>query len=641
MMSTYYVPLELVGGHYGIAREWLRSGLEPIAEADLLNELESAKYVHQEHTVFFDGALRRLTILACNDAHGYSYLPVNRDGTLHSRQPDSTHIHEEHLEPYFDRVYTNCAVTEAMLPEQRSQISVDYMERQLLLGDNDSRSGAHADWRQLTQMGRVLLVGEPGAGKTTLLRRIAIGLVRIPFDAPDFALPVYLQLREWQPDCRLDRLVRHELSHLIGGDFDNGFPELAASGRMIFLFDGLDEIPTEWRSEAFQEIVSFIEHNSTCRYIISTRPTAKPSGRALELEEVTIPDLSEAQIQELCWRRLPETKSPWTHFWNRLCSEPDIAAIAKNPLLLTLLIARFVRDSLSPHFAGEVVLLALEALTDGWDSVRGVRRTTGSSLSPKVALSVLKRLAAMMGEKSETTLSDSDCSRLLSDMAVPKPPLILLTEIEAASGLIRRTKSHRWEFSHLAFRDYLQAASVTETLAQAAATDRQMSPSLWRYICSEAHDASGLLTRQTEGPYHSHSIELAASAMTQRLVVSRNVIRGFCLSALWLLDKLVGRVTLTDLQPDARAEQSDMPAVMELVTVAESELDLLNLYTFVAILRRTRDGYASTELGNRLKLSSNDKIRLLTPFLLAEGRLEIRRGDGETDGQAVFTLVRS
>lgn len=632
MMGDYFMPLERDGAHYVFSPDWIRSALEPIP-ANQIRERLLAAFKTTEGLLLFQGGLHRVTLhTPLTDDSDYCYVSTDVEGTPDLRsEEDREAAAASGMDQYRTHVVDRCRFTEWILPEQRAQLETDYLERDYVLQSKigTGRSGL-VDWRSIADRSRVLVVGAPGAGKTSLLRRIAVGLATA---TDETRVPIYLELRHWQEVGGIGRLARNELSVLGANGSEAAIEAADALCNFVYLLDGLDEIPVELQQEAWSDIRAFVEQRPTCRYVISTRPSTRPLLTTLDFEEITLGEMTPVQVKELCWRRLPDAIKPWSSFWNRLASEPDVIGLAKNPLILTLLVARFLRDALSPHFVGEVVMLALEALTDEWDSVRGVKRTTGSSLSPKVALTILKELASEMSSQGVVFLSDEYCLRLLENRATPVAPLTVLTRIESQSGLIRR-RQHGWEFSHKAVHEYLAATSLGGDKFLRAATTHGASPELWRYRCSESDWASALLPQLTDGPYQHRSIFLATGALSQRLVLSRDVIHAFSLSATWLFERLVDAVDVERQAAPGRSAQPDEAAVIVSYLIrAKGELELFNLATFVAALRNTRDGDASDEISSRLKASASEKVSNLAPLLLDEGRLVFERSaDSQTTG---------
>ena len=634
-VSLYCLPLERAGGHYVLAREWLASNLEPIPEVKLRQALKD-KFELESAIVLISGALCQTKIYTPKDNEDFCYVVVDSDQKPIDSEASTISIHQSLLQNYSERVVKEFGYSEGILPEQRSYLRTEYLDRTCEV-QSPSGSRKLADWRAVTKGSRVLLVGRAGAGKTTLLRRITIGLVTDDSSSTDYQLPVYIQLRNWHEGRGIERLVQHELAEFAADDFSSKYAELANSGRLLFLLDGFDEIAMERRTEALDDLKRFMRKNLTCRFVISTRPSVIPNTSELNFIEFLLNDLSASQVQELCWRKLPEREASWKSFWNRLVSEPDVASLSANPLVLTLLIARFIRDSLSPHFVGEVLSATIEALTDEWDSVRGVRRNIVKTLTPKLQLALLRHLAAAVSSRGLTEFTDSDYSEIMDGMVLNESPRLVIQKLEEHTGLVHRTSKNTWRFSHRAVQDYLCSAHLSDKSASILETDPRTSEMVWRYACWNASDASDLLRRKSEGPYRSDYVMSATKALTQNLFVHTDVVRAYSLSAVWLLEKLCAGLEVSNLSV-GKGGDIHRRISCRLSGTAERAADLKQLRELLIALHHARDGVANRELSQRIESSNDETVRLLAPFVRVEGRLE---GDIQTTDAVAHLIIKS
>src|SRR5207248_2729384 len=109
----------------------------------------------------------------------------------------------------------------------------------------------------------------------------------------------------------------------------------------------LDEVLDQHRQVVLSEIQKATDIGTKCQFFISSR--SKEDSHSLhnfENYEIAAPST---------WQKLQMVKSRFKDaatafaFWTRLRAEADLAAPASNPLLLTLLAARYGRNELNPH----------------------------------------------------------------------------------------------------------------------------------------------------------------------------------------------------------------------------------------------------------------------------------------------------
>jgi hypothetical protein len=153
---------------------------------------------------------------------------------------------------------------------------------------------------------RIVLLGQAGAGKSTALRYLASHplaaklpapreeeteeLVTVVVDLPRAAgvpLPQYLA-----------QDAQQRLSLSLSPEF---FDDLLSHGRAILCLDGLSEIPTqEGRTQAIEQIESWLSKYPRCRYIVTARPDAYAPGlnRDTFAHYVLVP-WSEASVEEI------------------------------------------------------------------------------------------------------------------------------------------------------------------------------------------------------------------------------------------------------------------------------------------------------------------------------------------------------
>jgi hypothetical protein len=624
--ERFCLPLEVQGHQFVPAREWLVANLARIPEFRLRSALKKA-FVAQVSTVLLEGQSFQTTVyVPKGGTDDFSYVIVDETGIPVSTEALPPLPDEPFIRGYLDRVRESLAATESILPDQQAHLWTEYLERTCeMFSGRGSAARVFTDWRAITRDTRVLLLGRAGAGKTTLLRRIAIGLADDEPTAIEYLLPVYVQLRNWRSVGGLEGLVRREIAALATDEMASSLKTLGESGRLIFLLDGLDELATEHRPKAFDDLDAFIQRNSKCRFVIASRPTAAPQKLRETFSACVLRDLSQSQMQEMCSDRLHGRGRSWRSFWERISTEPDLLEMSSNPLILTLLTARFVRDSLSPHYVGEAISAIVDALSDEWDSVRGVCRTLAPTLTPKQKLALLRHLAGRLSAENKTSFSDSDYAQIMEGMAPAEEYGDLLGRLEEQTSLVRRHDDSTWTFAHAAIQDYLSALEVAAKASAAVLSETSSHDErwmrLWPYICWSACDASELLREKAAGPYNFENILLATKAFSQNLLVHRDVVRGYALSVIWLLENCLKDTTLEMVKEDERREADIEQVTCRVKAGAGSADRLRELGELLQALHQARDGIARAELRDRIATSRNATVRDVVSMVMDEGLL--------------------
>jgi formylglycine-generating enzyme required for sulfatase activity len=194
------------------------------------------------------------------------------------------------------------------------------------------------------------LLGDPGCGKTTALENLAYQLAHRPLREGDLVLPV--RLSEFRgglsPEGFLEKNWR--LSEEAGYW---GVPELAANldgyleaGRLVILFDALNEMPGAGFDQRVESLHEFIDHwgQKGVRFLVTCR--VLDYGRGLSgLQRVEVLPFSDGQIREFLHRVL---KKHWKAMWGALAEGSDEARrlleMARNPYMLKIMVQVYVTE---------------------------------------------------------------------------------------------------------------------------------------------------------------------------------------------------------------------------------------------------------------------------------------------------------
>ncbi len=163
----------------------------------------------------------------------------------------------------------------------------------------DSKSEYYNDLRDAIEtLGDSILLGEPGAGKTTTLWRLMFDYAQRARTEPSSILPVLINLGRYDGKSNLVDFIRDELILDSKRDSET-YPahrrlalhlnEYLTSGRLLLLFDALNEMPEGTLAQSIEHLERFRQRNSGNRFIFSCR-----------LSDYTVPlNVARVEIQDL------------------------------------------------------------------------------------------------------------------------------------------------------------------------------------------------------------------------------------------------------------------------------------------------------------------------------------------------------
>lgn len=392
---------------------------------------------------------------------------------------------------------TGRALSEFLDSLNLSRSQRDQLESQLRgrLGIDASAEVGAA--RQLYQRyNNVVVLGDPGSGKTCFVKHEMLAYCRPPTGMGSWyegRLPVYLSLAEGArlADIKTDLLSICEIvSSRRGIELPKSEIVRALSdGRAAFFFDGLDEVGfLDVRIALMNEINSIIARYAERgnRFVLSTRPAAlAPVDIPDGLTYIQLKGLTEDEMRVLAGRVLTirvgadepqELTTEESALIDRLLEDtrnnPGIARIAKNPLLLTLLVLIYANTGAVGARRHIIYTQAIKTLV----SVRG-RETREQQISEADLRMRLGAIATAIFERKIAEIPRrSEVKKVLARVLNPTASLIddshhvavdsFLQEVAEATGLlsIHSENGNRSEdlitFMHYSFLEYYAATGL-------------------------------------------------------------------------------------------------------------------------------------------------------------------------------------
>jgi predicted NACHT family NTPase len=327
---------------------------------------------------------------------------------------------------------------------------------------------------------QILLVGGLGSGKTTLLKYWAMACIAGKI-LPNY-LPIFLPLSSLVSFNDLSSpllwLKQQTINYGLLDEFSDHkvLEQLLNQGRLLLLWDGLDDLPEIYHAEIARKILGFSDRYPKNRMVIATRNPIYShileSFATLEiapLEESQITTFAHKWFQTTC----PDKPKKHEKFQQLLATNQPLAEIASNPLLLTYICTVFNScDYLKPNFYQEILNLLLIK----WEQTKCLSSSPKQILSTSQKLDLLSYIAIVsldrhgyVWQNNELEDDFQDCmkaSHSLSNLEIDRDQLLETLKwqhsllIECAKGI--------YSLTHTTLHDYLAAYRIANSTPSAA-----------------------------------------------------------------------------------------------------------------------------------------------------------------------------
>ncbi|MGB7250165.1 MAG: GUN4 domain-containing protein [Phormidesmis sp.] len=351
-----------------------------------------------------------------------------------------------------------------------------------------------AETRKVDAFRQLAILAWGGYGKTTLLKHIAYlyGTKQQPEGAPKL-IPILLILRTYRDVLTMDKpptlseLINvHHIPNLSGAERLKIPPSwsrnILVQGRAIVMFDGFDEVPKPQRHLVAKWIKQQVRQYRKSVFVVTSRPKAYKEQTADERlilsSSLWVKDFDDQQrrsfVENWYWcqeryanagRHTPDVKKVASRLAQELLSQiesqPELKALAKNPLLLNM-ITTFHRRYPGADLPKRRVELYREIcqlqLRD-----RPRSRKLDTLLHQCDAQNVLQWIAFNMMRNHLKRIRRQDLLSLISyELDVQGEAVdskVFLDQVVQISELIVQQEDE-YEFAHLSLQEYLASAAI-------------------------------------------------------------------------------------------------------------------------------------------------------------------------------------
>ncbi len=387
-----------------------------------------------------------------------------------------------------DDIYIDVDILESIASQQYLEIT----EMQNLDPKEFDRFGlGNTDQNQIPGMravetySKLRVLGKPGVGKTTFLQHLAIQCNQGAFAANQ--VPIFITLRNFAEESKLTNefsllSYMHEEFIISGISDPSAIETLLNTGRVLLLFDGMDEVLNQQSNAVLSEIRRFSDKYHKNQFVATCR-TAAQRLRLRGFTDVEIAPFTLEQIIAFAQKwfvaftktNVEDGQAQSVEFIQKLelAKNWQFRQLVVTPLFLHLACWVFHGQEKFPIKRTDFYKQGLELLLGKWDEARGIERDDiyrGFLLPQKLKL--LSQIAAATFEKGQYFFEQriveqyiGDYIQNLTNVPMDADELQIESEaalkaIEAQHGLLAERARGIFSFSYLAFQEYFTARKI-------------------------------------------------------------------------------------------------------------------------------------------------------------------------------------
>jgi len=340
---------------------------------------------------------------------------------------------------------------------------------------------------------RLMVLGGPGSGKSTYLKRLGLEALKGKEGKfQDARTPVFLELKHLKSDkVNLKTAIAEELSSV-------GFPpseefarKLLEQGKLLVLFDGLDEVPKAKVNAVIDAIEAFVVQYDQNRFVASCRIAAYQSSFQ-SFTDLELADFDDQQIQQFIQNWFRREHDTARQCWETLSQSGNEAAkeLAQTPVLLTFLCLEYDDYLEFSRTRSSLYGRALDILLQKWDRQKRVRREEiYQGFHAELEKVLLSEIAyhgfvadqvffpqqQLVGQIKKFLADTVDNPKYLDGKAV-------LDAIAIQQGILAERAAEIFSFSHLTLQEYLTAKYIAERDLTEELVTKRLTDRRWREV---------------------------------------------------------------------------------------------------------------------------------------------------------------
>lgn len=392
----------------------------------------------------------------------------------------------------------------------------------------------------LAKYPRLILLGDPGSGKSTLLSYLLLQIAEASNPlATVFSqssggasiIPLYIRLTAYAEvvsgNTPGNRSLNDFLPIYLRDNYLHAYEDFVQSqmqcGNVLFLFDGLDEIPdATLRIKVVQHLEMFTQAHAQNRFVVTSRIVGyKDAPLSAQYQAYTLADFNEEQVETFTQKWCPAYEH-WVNdvqeseylenaatkeaekLFAATQSRPGVKRLAVNPLLLTIL-SLIQRQGIDlPSHRVDLFDLCTSTLIDTWVKAKG-QSMPFSRVELKKILQPLafwmhkhQTVSAIPEEEIREFIIQQQIDRTYTEHEAVEMVEHFLQTVRSSTGILVDRGKERYGFLHLAFEEYFAAEELEKRPDRNAFIKSHLHDPRWREVILLTVGVIGLLHSNEE-----------------------------------------------------------------------------------------------------------------------------------------------
>ena len=350
--------------------------------------------------------------------------------------------------------------------------------------ESKSRRLSIDKWDWLERAGqRLVVLGDPGSGKSTLTRYLAYALAA---GREHGLVPVLLTVREWiaRREGLLEMAARQATEVLLVRTDAAALARLCEQGQVVLIIDGIDEAADPTVRHDLRDRVHAFSDRFTSASVLVTSRTAGYNDAPLnsEFTELTIEPFDDDAIVDFVHRWYKLAKGDSSEQKRRMADdllqaleiEPQAKALARSPLLATLIATVYVSHKRLPGERAKLFEMVIDLLLIKWPAQRGrkfeLSGTVQQPMLERLALR-LQKMRAVQRTVAEVLVDTRELDELFAEQLVEMFPDVGVHKHRSLApkwrkwllddcGLLQEQQSGRVGFLHLSLMEYMAGRAL-------------------------------------------------------------------------------------------------------------------------------------------------------------------------------------